>query len=47
MSTPHRFVAGAIDLGELKAHAEAKAAVQSGSAASGVAPITNLLLMAN
>lgn len=44
MSTPHRFVAGAIDLGELKAHAEAKAAVQSGSAASGVAPVITITM---
>lgn len=44
MSTPHRFVAGAIDLGELKARAEAKAAAQSGATTPGIAPVVTITM---
>lgn len=44
MSTPHRFVAGAIDLGELKARAEAKAAAQSGTTTPSIASVVTITM---
>ncbi len=44
MTTPHRFVAGAIDLGELKAQAEAKAAASQTQSQHGISPVVTLTM---
>lgn len=41
-NTPNRFVAGAIDLGEVKARAEARAQAQSTAASGTIAPVVTL-----